>query len=214
LLWVGRGQRRRRKESKIKGHLFSGTGISASALLVLVGSAVIAVLAPSLASGAGSDPTQAAFTRTIYILGGRDNLRFLGPKTVVAGEELRVENLTNPRQVGPQTFSLVTPESLPNTARARRLCFAEGHICKAIAGWHGARGTGPPSEDLVQAGAEGWDTPGSVTQKGDSWFSDKQGEAITQQVSANTSGGPVTLYFICALYPWVQGSITVLPPGS
>ncbi len=189
-----------------------------AALIVVLPVTAISAFGPALASGAGSEGPQAASpsgTRTIYIVGGKDNFRFVGPQTVIAGEQLRIVNLTNPRQVGPHTFSLVTPESIPKTARARRFCFAEGHICNAIAGWHGAVGSGAPSQPLVEAGAEGWDTSGSVTQKGDSWFSgEKRGASFVQEVTASTAAGPTTLFFICAIHPWMHGSITVLPPSS
>jgi hypothetical protein len=199
-------------------HLSRRVPTAIAALLVLAPVVAAAALGPGLASGAGSQPTEAAASsgiRTVYIVGGRGNFRFVGPKTVVQGEELRIVNLTNPHQVGPHTFSLITPGLLPKTPRARQLCFSEGHICKAIAEWHGAIGDGPPAETLAQTGAEGWDTMGSVTQKGDSWFSgEKRGASIVQQVSATTTGVPTTLYFICAIHPWMQGSITVLPPPS
>lgn len=177
-----------------------------------------AVLGPALASGARAGPARAAAASsipTVFIRGGEGGPRFAAPQTVTAGEQLRVVEAANPRRFGPDTFSLVTEASIPTSGRARRACFARGHICRAIAGWHGARGSGPPSEDLVEAGAEGWDTPGSMSQRGDSWFTGmKQGASIVQPVTAGTAEGPVTLYFMSAIHPWMHGSITVLPASS
>jgi hypothetical protein len=54
-----------------------------------------------------------------------------------------------------------------------------------------------------------------VSQRGDSWFTGmKQGASIVQPVTAGTTEGPVTLYFMSAIHPWMHGSITVLPAVS
>ena len=151
---------------------------------------------------------------TVYIRDGKQGLRFVAPKTIVNGEELRVLNTTNPRQVGPHTFSLVEQSVIPKTAKERQLCFTKGHICKAIAGWHGVKGNGPPKENPALAGEEGWDTLGSLTTKGDSWFSgEKPQGTITQRVNEGALAGPTKIYFMCAIHPWMHGSITVLPGG-
>ncbi len=152
---------------------------------------------------------------TVFIRDGQAGLRFVAPKTIVAGEDLKVLNQTNPHQVGPHTFSLVTQSSIPKTPKARQLCFTKGHICKAIAAWHGVKGNGPVTQNPAKAGEDGWDTEGSVTQKGDSWFTgNKPGTSFVQPVTADTSAGPTTIHFICAVHPWMHGSIEVLPPGS
>jgi hypothetical protein len=181
------------------------TTIGAAALMT----ALCVAFAPSFASGAESS----ASGPTVFIKDGKGGLRFVAPKTVVEGEELTVLNQTNPRQVGPHTFSLVTQESIPKTPKARQLCFTKGHICKAIAIWHGVKGNGPPTKNPAEAGAEGWSTMGSsATEKGDSWFTgSKPGTSITQRVSAGATAGPVTLYFLCAIHPWMHGRITVVP---
>jgi hypothetical protein len=33
-------------------------------------------------------------------------------------------------------------------------------------------------------------------------------------VTADTSAGPTTIYFLCAIHSFMHGKITVLPPGS
>lgn len=166
---------------------------------------------PSLATGATSESTSA---NTVYIKDGKGGLRFVAPKTIYTGEELTVLNQTNPYQVGPHTFSLVTKSSLPKTPQARRLCFTPQHICKAIAAWHGVKGNGPVKTNPAEAGAEGWDTLGSVTKKGDSWFTgEKPGTSFAAPVSVDTSAGASRIYFVCAIHAWMQGSINVLPGG-
>lgn len=174
-------------------------------IALAVGLTASLVLAPALASGAGS----LGPANTVYMKAGKGGLRFEAPKTIVAGEELEVLNQTNAKRVGPHTFSLVTKGSIPKTPKARQSCFTPKHICMAIAHWHGSNGSGPVKVNPVDAGAEGWDTLGSVTKKGDSWFSgSKPGASITEKV---TAAAGTTIYFVCAIHPWMHGSIKVLP---
>ena len=66
----------------------------------------------------------------------------------------------------------------------------------------------------VEAGLEGWDTLGSVTKKGDSWFTGtKPGTSITAAGHRRHDGGPRRIYFLCAIHPGMQGSIKSLPGG-
>jgi hypothetical protein len=161
---------------------------------------------PALAVGDGGEASSNP-ENTVYIRDGKKGLRFVAPKFIYSGEELTVLNTTDPHKVGPHTFSLVTQGSVPKTAKQRQLCFTPHHICKAIAGWHGVKGEGPPKENPAKAGEEGWDTLGSLTKKGDSWFTgNKPSASETQVVSAP---GGTTLYFICAIHPWMHGSIEV-----
>jgi hypothetical protein len=116
--------------------------------------------------------------------------------------------------VGPHTFSLVEESEFPETASQRKKCFTPKHICKAVAEWHGVKGEGPPTKNPAKAGKPGWDTEGSLSKKGDSWFTgEKPGASYTQVVSADTSNGPTTITFMCAIHPWMHGSIEVLPKG-
>ncbi|HEY2333706.1 MAG TPA: hypothetical protein VGH58_01690 [Solirubrobacterales bacterium] len=160
---------------------------------------------PAFASAA----TELGPENTVYIK-ANGGLHFEAPKTIVAGEELRVLNTTNPKQVGPHTFSLVTKGSIPKTAKQRQLCFTPHHICKSIASWHGAKGEGAPSVNPATAGAEGWDALGSLTKPGDSWFTGTKPKASFQQPVTAAAG--TTIYFMCAIHPWMHGSIKVVAP--
>jgi len=186
---------------------------AAAAFAVLCVSAT-ALAAPYSPPGGPSSSSPEPTVPTVYIRDGKQGLRFVAPKTVVNGEELRVLNTTNPKQVGPHTFSLVEQSVIPKTAKERQLCFTKGHICKAIASWHGVKGNGPPKVNPAEAGLEGWDTLGSLTTKGDSWFTgEKPHTTITQRVNEGALAGPTKIYFMCAIHPWMHGSITVLPGG-
>lgn len=163
----------------------------------------------SLAGAAETTVPDTGRTDVIKIELTKGKLKFVAPTTVGYGDQLEVENETNPKQVGPHTFSLVTPGSIPKTAGARKSCFTPKHICMAIAKWHGFN---PKTEKIsvnpVEAGIEGWSTMGNAKgKKGDSWFTgEKPGTSITQQVTA-TPG--TTLYFQCAVHPWMHGKVTV-----
>jgi len=181
----------------------------------------LAVAVTALVAGAASPVLALGFdgakasskVPTVYIKGSSTkSLRFVGPKTIKEGEELRIVNQTNPHQVGPQTFSLVEASELPKTAKERNLCLSKGHICKAIASWHGIRGNGRAKLNPVEAGEPGWSTMGTRKIKGDSWFTGSKPNASFQQpVNAGARAGPETLTFMSAFDPALQGQITVEP---
>lgn len=171
--------------------------------------AAIFLAAPALASAA---VTPTGVTDTIHIVFKKGALKFEGPKTVTEGDELTIVNETNPKQVGPHTFSLVTKGSVPRTSRARKNCFTPNHICLSIAKWQGFNKREEVTINPAKAGAEGWSTMGSLKAKGDSWFTGfKKGASLTQQVTANTTSEDKTLYFMCAVHPWMHGSVVVKP---
>ena len=123
------------------------------------GPAVVALVALCAFASVASAPT-------VFIKDGKKGLRFEAPKTIADGEELAVVNLTNPHKVGPHTFSLVTKGSIPTTPKGRQLCFTPHHICKAIAGWHGVKGNGPPKENPAEAGPGRLEHDGQPEQEG------------------------------------------------
>jgi hypothetical protein len=177
---------------------------------------MLVAIGPGFAGADTATPTATVtptgVTDVIQIQAVKGALRFVGPTTVHQGDDLEIVNETNPKQVGPHTFSLVTKGSLPKTAKARQLCFTPNHICKAIAAWHGVKGqNGPVTKNPAEAGPAGWSTMGSVQKKGDSWYTGiKPKTHVVQQVTAE----PTTLYYLCAVHPFMQGKVTVLPPGA
>ena len=183
----------------------AAAGAPFAVLIVLL----VALVVPSLATAEAPAAAPAAGVTTIEIKMEGKKMGFFGPKTVHEGEELKIVNMTSPNMVGPHTFSLVTKGSLPKTAKARKTCFTPGKICMGIAHWYGLKGEEFPKQPLVDAGGEGWDTMGTVTKKGDSYFFGKKGESVEQIVSAKAG---TTLYFMCAVHAFMQGSIKVLPP--
>lgn len=177
--------------------------LRALALSLPVAAIGLALFASSLASAT----TLTGVTDQISIQATGGKLKFVFPSTVTQGDQLEIVNETNPKQVGPHTFSLVTKGSVPQTKDARKNCFTPNHICLSIAKWHGFNPkTEKISIDPAKAGPEGWSTAGSTSKKGDSWFTEKKGETLSQEVTAQ----PGTLYFICAVHPWMHGKVTVL----
>lgn len=168
----------------------------------------------SAAAGAETTPAPVAAPKSVIkmVLSGK-KLGFEAPATVEEGASLEILNETNPRQVGPHTFSLVTKSSLPKTPKARQSCFTPNKICFAIAEWqHFNPKTEKVGLTLSKAGAPGWSTSGNTSGTvGDSWFTgeSKPGTHISQVVSAKAG---TTLYFMCAIHPWMQGSIKVVAP--
>jgi hypothetical protein len=141
-------------------------------------------------------------------------LKFVYPETIVNGEELTIINKSIPKKIGPHTFAMIDPSLFPKTKTERKKCFPGG-VCGTIAKWLGVKGPKDPvTINPSKAGAPGWSTEGSKTKTGDAWFSgEKPGGEITQKVNVDTSEGPVTIHFMCAIHPWMHGEITVLPKG-
>lgn len=186
----------------MKKHFLVATAASVALVLVALG--------PGLA-GAAVAPT--GTTATVYAKEVKGALKFVAPASVYVGDDLTFLSETNPKKVGPHTFSLVTKGVLPKTPNARKNCFTPKHICMSIAKWHGFN---PKTEKIstnpVDVGPEGWSTLGDNSKKGDSWFSGetKAGTSITKQVTADPAATP-TLYFFCAIHPWMQAKTQVLP---
>jgi hypothetical protein len=171
------------------------------ALVLAASVAALALVAIGAGSASAADPVVMELKK--------GKLIFSGPETVIAGEQLEIVNDTNPKQVGPHTFTLVTEESLPKTRKAMNSCFAPKKICLAIAQWHGFNPkTERISKNLVKAGPAGWSTMGNATgKKGDSWYTEKKGATFSQAVTA-TPG--TSLYYICAVHPEMQGETEVV----
>jgi hypothetical protein len=176
--------------------------------VALAASTAVLVLA---GSGLATAATPTGVTQKVDIELTKGKLKFVGPASVAPGDQLEIVNDTNPKQVGPHTFSLVTKGSLPKTPNARKNCFTPKHICLAVATWHGFN---PKTEQITKnpakAGAAGWSTAGNATgKKGDSWFTEKKGGTFSQEV---TAAAGTTLYYMCAVHPWMQGKVNVVAP--
>jgi hypothetical protein len=180
---------------------------------VLLAVAVLAVGAGSAVAAAPEpvalpEPTGNTVRIAVEEVAGK--LTFVGPETVVEGDELEVVDKTNPQKVGPITFSLVRRGYLPKTRHAQAICFTPGHICWAIAEWQGVHGEGVPTINPAEAGSPGWDTMGTKTLPGDSWYSGTERSGrFAQEVTAKAG---TRLWFMDAIHPWLRGTIKVSAP--
>ncbi|HVV91477.1 MAG TPA: hypothetical protein VHB53_13355 [Solirubrobacterales bacterium] len=173
--------------------------------------------APAAGSAAGAvppvpEPTGRTAVIKVEEVAGR--LTFVGPEAVGEGDELEIVDKTDPRKVGPITFSLVRRGYLPKTRHAQAICFTPGHICWAIAEWQGVHGEGVPTINPAEAGSPGWDAMGTKALPGDSWFSGTAaGGRFGQEVTAKAG---TRLWFMDAIHPWLRGTIKVVAtsPGQ
>ena len=178
----------------------------------------VAGVVPTLATGAtsGTPPPPGATVDVLKIKGGFShhgtNLRFVPPSTVHTGDYLEIDNTTNQHQVGPHTFSLIQSAFIPKTHHARKVCFTPNHICKEIAKGLGVKGNWPPTINPSEAGLPGWDTEGTKSTVGDTWFTGNKPNASFVQIVSAPAG--TTLYFMCAIHPFMKGQITVQAPGT
>jgi plastocyanin len=112
--------------------------------------------------------------------------------------------ITNKAHDGPHTFSVVNRKDLPKTVKQINNC----QICQTIAQEHGAdpNSDAPPTHLFVENGT-GQDTPPDVDRPGDSAFiAPNPGANVTLTVTAKKGS---TLYFMCAIHPWMQAKVQV-----
>ena len=81
-------------------------------LTVAAAASLLAVFAPAVA---GAETPAPGPPPSIHIEEVKGALKFVAPATVTQGDQLEIVNETNPKQVGPHTFSLVTKGSIPKT---------------------------------------------------------------------------------------------------
>jgi hypothetical protein len=186
----------------------SGTAIVVAALAVAAG-----VLALSASAGAAGSTQRGVTVERIKIRGNRSP-HFVFPDTVTAGSELKVVNKTDPRKIGPHSFSMVVSHDIPRTSGQIRHCFRPGHICRRVAiSWHKfdfSVNPPQPAVNPVEAGADGWDQMGRLdpSRKGDSFFFDSEDQRHKEVVSA--APGTV-LHFMCVVHPFMHGKVEVTP---
>ncbi len=177
-------------------------------LLAVIGAvAALAVIASGGGAAAASTASKAK-PATIDMARDGKELFFEGPKTVQAGATLKIKNLTNPKQVGPHTFSLVQKKERPKTRSQIKACAKKlKGICGAIVQWHDVNvDTGEIGENPVEVGKDGWNQEGTLKRKGDSWIAQSKNESFKREVTAKPG---TTLHFICAVHPEMQGKIKV-----
>ncbi len=155
-------------------------------------------------SAAGVGIAGAATPNRIQILGGTtvkpgqsltDDQHFAPAKLEVrSGATVTLANKAKTED--PHTISLVKKADLPKTAKQVFNCAT----CNAIIGSHEFNEqTGDIGKPVVDVGQAGYDQPGDSTVI-------QPKRKITFKVTAKKG---TTLYYLCAIHPWMQGSIAV-----
>jgi uncharacterized cupredoxin-like copper-binding protein len=117
---------------------------------------------------------------------------------VKSGDTVTLRDKSTENQ--PHTLSLI--KKLPKTPAQIMGCEACGPLMAA----HEANmETGEIGKEVVEAGSAGFDTGGDKTTAGDSIFLAPKGK-VTFKVTAKKG---TTLNFVCAVHPWMLGTIKV-----
>jgi plastocyanin len=145
--------------------------------------------------------TSASSGRTVRVTGQEQfvpnvkvmaTLRFApGPITVRSGETVTWVSDTDE----PHTMSVVAAGDLPSSIDEVFVC----GVCNAFLAGHFPNGFNNPPVPVLNAGSPGFDAIG------DSILIAPDGTAST---TISAPGGS-TLHYLCAIHPWMQGSITV-----
>jgi len=175
---------------------------ASGALAAVTTATVVLVGGPATAS------TSKAGATVITMEQDGKELFFEGPATVERGATLKIKNQTDPRKIGPHTFSLVREAVLPKTEEEIKECARKfAKICGEVVEWHEVDlQSGEVGENPVDAGDNGWDTKGTLKRKGDSWVSEQDGQSFKAEVTAPEGK---TLQYFCAVHPEMQGEIKV-----
>lgn len=184
-------------------HVRCKRSIGVAAISVALGATAFAAVGAQ--ADQGTNAADRAGTATISMeLKGKD-LFFAGPTSIKSGDELQILNNTDPKKIGPHTFSLVKKKLLPDLDKqAIKDCYKEG-VCLQIAKAHKFDFQNDTiGRRLVRAGKEGWDK--SFGKRGDSWVAEQEGDTFSQKVSAPPG---TTLFYLCDIHPFMQGKIKV-----
>jgi len=122
--------------------------------------------------------------------------------TVTTGQRIRFVD-TDQDNNEPHTVTIVDQADLPTSFAEGDACFAETAPCgQALAAHDPGGDQQPPFNLVVNKGRPGLDRPGDSLLFG--------GGLDNQSISARVTAAPgTTLYYLCALHPWMQGRITV-----
>lgn len=164
-------------------------------LAVATALAAIAITAVAIAA-AGGNATMTADTGAKFVVNkySQDQSRWTpGTVTVGSGKTLSIKA----KGQVPHTFSVVKTSDLPKTTRQMETC----KICQTLGKAHQApqNGDGPPAKPVLDVGATG------IDQAGDSVFL-TPGKTTKLKISAKKG---TTLRFMCAIHPWMQGTLRV-----
>ena len=125
-----------------------------------------------------------------------DNQRFTPRKfDIASGGHVTLRNRAKTED--PHSISLVEKSQLPDSFDCA--------VCGQIFAAHGVNEeTGEIANPVVNVGAEGFDEPGDSMV-----IAPKRKKDVTKVSFDVTAAKGTTLYFLCAVHPWMQGRIRV-----
>lgn len=190
----------------------SGRKHARAGLVAVVAIVALAIAVPAFAATAPKHVTETTVGGEKFVPNRlvADTMHFkLGTIRIQSGGTVTFVDKTK----NAHTFSIVKKGQVPRTARAVDNCFGKGP-CDEIAIAHGAVNpdTGEeqePTTPLVNAGKAGFNQPG------DSVVLAPAGGAAAAKARASKTNLKITapkgktLYFICAIHPWMQGKVEV-----
>jgi hypothetical protein len=172
-------------------------------LIILAMAAVLVAVASSGLAGADSNKdkdkhkvntsgeNEVAINKILF-----STLRF-SPETIRADSGAKLVLRHADQTTEPHTLTLVAQEDLPTTYDEVFACGEPDGPCEAASG-HFPEGAAEPVA-VLEEGEPGLD------EAGDSLYVAEE-ESIKATIAARSGS---TLYFLCAIHPWMQGSILV-----
>jgi hypothetical protein len=113
--------------------------------------------------------------------------------------------IVNKAQDGPHTFSIVAKKDLPKTVKQINQC----SVCQKIGEEFGItdpNSDAPPAHNYTEDGVA-QDAPANFDKPGDNVFvGPGPGDKATATITAKKG---TTLYFMCAIHPWMQAKVIV-----
>ncbi len=165
----------------------------------------------ALTASAPADSAKRGFATITMEFDGMSAPHFAGAKKVYAGTPLKIQNNSDPSEIGPHTFTIAKRKYIPHSKQEMKEC-GKGQlkICKRVAKAHKVDFQHETvGKQLVENGKPGWDKSFTDKKDGDSWFSLEQNENITQVVPVAPGK---TLYYFCIIHPEMQGKLRVVAP--
>jgi plastocyanin len=175
-------------------------------LILAAGGFASVGVAGGVATAAAGDPAAGASANArVHMFQQGKNLGFKGATKVSSGSTLTIVNKTDPQKIGPHTFTLIRKQKLPSTKRQMKRCEQTRGVCGDVAKAHEFVPPATINEPDVDVGKPGWDR--SFGKRGDSWYTEQQGERTSRVISARPG---TTLYYFCAVHPFMTGKIKVV----
>jgi plastocyanin len=173
--------------------------------------ATVIAVAAALVSAVVVVPALAQGTKTVQVRGGdtlnpgqfiKNDFHFQ-PKNISVSSGSVVRWVDNDEDADdPHTVTIADQADLPQTIEEGDACFAPGGLCiETLAAHDPGLDEVPPFTFVVNTGGPGLDA------RGDSLlFGGPFDQSVEAQVTAPAG---TTLYYLCVIHPWMQGSIKV-----